>query len=276
MDFPPLTGDVNPKSGPTRKAAAEEMPMFSLSGQTALVIGASRGIGASIAEAIARQGANVAIAARSVDGLAQTRKRVEGHGMRALSVPMDVTDIESVASGVEQAVQEFGHLDILVSSAGINQPAPALQIDLHSWDRHFAVNVRGSFFAAQTAARHMMKAGYGRIIFISSQSGISAIRNQTAYCATKAALNHLARSLGVEWAQYGITVNAIAPTFIDTALTRDRLAEPEYRQMVLGKIPSGKLAQLDDVAAAAVFLASREAGMVNASVLSVDGGWTAW
>lgn len=250
--------------------------MFSLSGQKALVTGASRGIGAAIAEAFARQGADVAIASRSAEGLAQTRERVEAHGVRALALEMDVADLASITRGVERSVEQFGRLDILVSNAGVNQPAPALELDPESWDRHFTVNVRGSFFAAQAAARHMVKAGYGRIIFISSQSGISAIRNQAAYCATKAALNHIARSLGVEWASYGITVNAIAPTFIDTALTRDRLEQPEYRQMVLGKIPSGKLAQLDDVAAAAVYLASREAGMVNASVLSVDGGWTAW
>jgi 2-deoxy-D-gluconate 3-dehydrogenase len=136
--------------------------------------------------------------------------------------------------------------------------------------------VRGGFFVAQEAAKIMIPQAGGRIIFISSQSGLIGIPGQPVYCASKGAVIQLVRTLGVEWARHGITVNSVAPTFVETNLTRQRLQNPEFLKFVLGKIPAGRLASARDVAAAVVYLASDEAGMVNATTLSVDGGWTAW
>jgi NAD(P)-dependent dehydrogenase (short-subunit alcohol dehydrogenase family) len=170
---------------------------------------------------------------------------------------------------------QWDHVDILVSNAGINRPTAAADVDQANWDDHFNTNVRGGFFCAQAVAAKMIERRFGRIIFISSQSGLIGIPGQPVYCASKGAIINLVRSLGVEWAKYGITVNSVAPTFVETNLTRKRLQDPTFRSFVLGKIPKGELASPEDVAWAVVYLASNEAGMVNCANLPVDGGWTA-
>jgi 2-deoxy-D-gluconate 3-dehydrogenase len=151
-----------------------------------------------------------------------------------------------------------------------------LEVTEENWDSHYNTNIKGGFFVAQAVAKLMIPRRWGRIIFISSQSGLIGIPGQPVYCSTKGAIIQLARTLGLEWAKYGITVNAVAPTFVETNLTHKRLENREFLNFVLGKIPIGKLATPEDVAAAAVYLASDEAKMVNCAVLSVDGGWTAW
>jgi len=163
-----------------------------------------------------------------------------------------------------------------VNNAGINKPSPGLEATEENWDNTFSTNVKGGFFLAQLAAPYMIKNGWGRIIFIASQSGLIAIPGQPIYCSSKGAVIQAARTLGVEWAKFGITVNSVAPTFIKTSLTEKRLENPDFLSFVLNKIPCGKLAEVKDVAAAAVFLASEEAKMVNCHTLSVDGGWTVW
>ena len=170
----------------------------------------------------------------------------------------------------------LGSVDILVNNAGINHPAAGLEVTEENWEDHFRTNVKGGFFLAQQVAPQMIQGGWGRIIFSSSQSGLIGIPGQPVYCSTKGAVIQLVRTLGVEWARYGITVNSVAPTFVETDLTRERLSDPEFLAFVLGKIPCGKLADVEQVAAAAVFLASEEAAMVNCHTLCVDGGWTAW
>jgi 2-deoxy-D-gluconate 3-dehydrogenase len=145
-----------------------------------------------------------------------------------------------------------------------------------NWDDHYNTNIKGGFFMAQKVAPIMMEKKWGRIVFISSQSGLVGIPGQPVYCSTKGAVIQVVRTLGVEWAKYGITVNSVAPTFVETNLTRKRLQNEEFLKFVLGKIPAGKLADVEDIAAAVVFLASEEAKMINCHTLSVDGGWTAW
>ena len=158
-----------------------------------------------------------------------------------------------------------------------NQPAHARpRRDQENWDDHFHTNIRGGFFLAQEVAPKMIERGLGRIIFISSQSGLVGIPGQPVYCASKGAVIHMVRTLGVEWAKHGITVNSVAPTFVETNLTRKRLQDPDFKTFVLNNIPAYKLAEVDDVAAAVAFLASPEAGMVNCHTLCVDGGWTSW
>jgi 2-deoxy-D-gluconate 3-dehydrogenase len=250
--------------------------MFRLDGRAALVTGAATGLGAAIAEALARNGAGVAITDKPGVSLDDTAARVAAHGQRAFAAALDVRDLAQIHDGVAAVHREFGKLDILVNNAGINRPTPGLDADEANWDDHYATNVKGGFFLAQAAARLMIPRQYGRIIFISSQSGLIGIPGQPVYCSTKGAVIQLARTLGVEWAKHGITVNAVAPTFVETNLTRKRLQNPEFLKFVLNKIPIGKLALPEDVAAAVVYLASDEARMVNAAVLSVDGGWTAW
>jgi NAD(P)-dependent dehydrogenase (short-subunit alcohol dehydrogenase family) len=255
---------------------SESKAPFRLTGKTALVTGAATGIGAVIAVALAQNEADVIITGKKSNDLSETAKRAAQFGRRVMTLHIDVSDLNQISEGVKAAQKEMGKIDILVNNAGINHPRAALEVTPDNWDEHFTINVKGGFFLAQAVAPAMIAAGRGRIIFISSQSGFIGIPGQPVYCASKGAVIQLVRTLGVEWAKHGITVNSIAPTFVETNLTRERLKNPEFQRFVLGKIPCGKLATPDQVAAAAVYLASDEAAMVNCETLMVDGGWTAW
>jgi len=250
--------------------------MFELNGKTALVTGAATGLGQAIATALAESGADVAISDKPGVSLDETEARCAAFEHRVFTFAMDVRDLEQIATGVAAVEDAFGRVDVLVNNAGINRPTPGLEVTEDNWDDHYHTNVRGGFFVAQAAVPKMIARGWGRVIWISSQSGLIGIPGQPVYCATKGAVVQLVRTLGVEWAKHGITVNSVAPTFVETDLTRKRLANPEFLRFVLGKIPRGELATPRDVAAAVVFLASDDAAMVNCVNLPVDGGWTAW
>lgn len=250
--------------------------MFRLDSRIAFVTGAATGLGQAIAVGLAQAGARVAISDRPGVSLDETTEKISAYGRQSLQVALDIRDVAQTREVVPAIAAELGGLDIVVNNAGINRPLPGLEVTEDNWDDHFATNIKGGFFVAQEAAKLMIPRGWGRIIFISSQSGLIGIPGQPVYCASKGAIINLVRTLGVEWARHGLTVNSIAPTFVETNLTRKRLENPEFREFVLGKIPAHKLATPEDIAAAAVYLASDEARMVNATTLSVDGGWTAW
>jgi NAD(P)-dependent dehydrogenase (short-subunit alcohol dehydrogenase family) len=251
--------------------------MFELKGKVALVTGAATGLGQGIAMALARQGATVVISDKPDVSLDETSKLIEKQtGQLAGRIGIDVRDLEQVKNGAAEALKQYQKVDILVNNAGINRPLPGLDVDPANWEDHYKTNVQGGFFLSQALAPAMIKAGWGRVIFISSQSGLIGIPGQPVYCSTKGAIIQLVRTLGVEWAKHGITVNSVAPTFVETNLTRKRLQNPEFLGFVLGKIPCGKLASVEHIASAAVYLASEEAAMVNCHTLCVDGGWTAW
>ena len=253
-----------------------QQPPFSLAGKTAFVTGAATGLGAAISAALARSGADVAISDKPGKSLDETAASARAFGRRTLCLELDVRHLRQIPQTVDAVHSEFGRIDILVNNAGINRPLPGLEVTEENWDDHFATNVKGGFFLAQAAAKRMFENNHGRIIFIASQSGLVGIPGQPVYCASKGAVIQLVRTLGVEWARKGVTVNAVAPTFVETNLTRQRLSNPEFRAFVLGKIPCGELATPEQVAAAVVYIASDEAAMVNCDVLCVDGGWTAW
>lgn len=250
--------------------------MFRLDGKVALITGAATGLGAAAAIALARSGADVVISDKPGVGLDDTRTQAGEHGHRVFEVAIDVREMDQIRRGVATVEKELGRIDILVNNAGINRPTPGLEVSEENWDDHFKTNVKGGFFMAQAVAPSMIDRGWGRIVFISSQSGLIGIPGQPVYCSSKGAVIQLVRTLGVEWAKHGITVNTVAPTFVETNLTRERLEDPGFLKFVLGKIPAGHLATPEDVAAAVVYLASEEAKMVNGAVLCVDGGWTAW
>lgn len=251
--------------------------MFDLAGRVALVTGSATGIGQGIAVALARQGARVVLSDKPGVSLDESAAAMRAAGREpAACHAMDVRDLDQVRSISREILGDFGRVDILVNNAGINRPKEGLAVDSADWDDHYHTNVKGGFFLAQCLAPEMRKAGWGRVIWISSQSGLIGIPGQPVYCSTKGAVIQLVRTLGVEWAKDGITVNSVAPTFVETNLTRQRLKNPEFLNFVLTKIPCGKLATTDHVAAAVAFLASDEAAMVNCHTLCVDGGWTAW
>jgi NAD(P)-dependent dehydrogenase (short-subunit alcohol dehydrogenase family) len=250
--------------------------MFDLTGKTALITGAATGLGQAIAVALGNAGADIAITDRTVEKLRETSALLKPLNRRVFETAVDVRDLKQIKTGVTEVEAALGRIDILVNNAGINRPAPGIEVTPDNWEDHFNTNVRGGFFMAQAVAPGMINHRWGRIIFISSQSGLIGIPGQPVYCATKGAVIQLVRTLGVEWAKHGITVNSIAPTFVETDLTRVRLQNPEFRKFVLSKIPCNQLALPEHIAAAAVYLASNEAAMVNCETHCVDGGWTAW
>ncbi|MBA2265008.1 MAG: 3-oxoacyl-ACP reductase FabG [Chloroflexi bacterium] len=252
-----------------------EHPDFSLAGQVAIVSGASRGIGHDLVLALAHAGATVAAGARSVDDVAVLVAEVEAAGGRALALELDVTDGDSVAQGAQRVLDAEGRIDILVNNAGLGGNHDALDVTEADWDEMMDVNLKGLFFLTQAVARSMVERGYGRIVSLSSQAGLVGIPRHAIYSASKGGVNLLTRVLALEWAPHGVTVNAIAPTFIRTPGTAERLDDPDFAADVLARIPVGRFGSTGDVAAAVLYLASPAAGLVTGTVLRVDGGWTA-
>jgi NAD(P)-dependent dehydrogenase (short-subunit alcohol dehydrogenase family) len=250
-------------------------PDFSLTGRIAMVTGASRGIGRDLARAVAASGATVAVAARSLEDAEAVAHQIRHEGGHAHPVAMDVRSVGSIEDAVSEVEAEYGRLDILVNNAGLGINHDALDVTEDDWDELMAVNLRGLFFACQAAGRRMVAAGYGRIVNISSQAGQVGIARHAVYSASKGGVDQLTRVLAIEWAAHGITVNSVAPTFIRTPGTADRLDDPEFLAGVVARIPVGHVGTTTDVAGAVIYLASAAAGMVNGSILSVDGGWTA-
>jgi NAD(P)-dependent dehydrogenase (short-subunit alcohol dehydrogenase family) len=258
---------------PPRGGSAHHRNMaasFDLKGKVALITGASRGIGFGLARSLAAAGARVAVAARTEAELQPLAQSIGG-----LAVPLDVTRVASIQSTVERVVKELGAVDILVNNAGLGANHPALEVTEADWDDMMAVNLKGLFFCCQAAARHMLAKGWGRIINMSSQASLVGIRDHAVYCASKGGVNQLTRVLALEWSARGVTVNAVAPTFIYTPGTAERLDQPEYLKNVLARIPAGRVGTIDDVAGAVIYFASEAAGLVTGTVLPVDGGWTA-
>jgi len=254
---------------------SSHLPTFSLDGQVALVTGASRGIGRGLAEALAAAGAVVAVTARSRSDAEEVASAVREAGGAASAYALDVVDVGAIGRTVDSVVAAHDRIDVLVANAGLGANHPALEVTESDWDTMMAVNLRGLFFTVQACGRHMVRQGSGRIIAMSSQASLVGIRDHVVYSSTKGGVNQMVRVLAVEWGPHGVTVNAVAPTFVYTPGTAERLDDPAYRADVVGRIPMGRVGEIRDVAGAVVFLASEAGGLVNGAVLPVDGGWTA-
>ncbi|MBB3456299.1 NAD(P)-dependent dehydrogenase (short-subunit alcohol dehydrogenase family) [Rhizobium sp. BK313] len=249
-------------------------PNFSLAGKVALVTGAARGIGRACALACAAAGADVVIGVRNVEAVADLVAELESTGRRILAVTMDISDSRQITEAVAKALDVFGKIDVLVNNVGVAPGDLAELVTEKDLDQILDVNIKGTFLVTQAVARHMIERKSGRIINISSQAGTVTLRGEAIYCMSKAAINHLSRCLAAEWAQYGITVNTVAPTFIWTDGTRPALADPEFYNRTVGHIPLGRIGDTDDVVGAVVYLASPAAALVTGANLLVDGGWS--
>ncbi|MEL7296417.1 MAG: SDR family oxidoreductase [Pseudomonadota bacterium] len=238
------------------------------SGHTAVVTGAGRGIGRGCAEALAIMGASVIAIARSSDDLGSLAAQGDG---RITTWQADVTDPE-----LHDRIRQLDGLTLLVNNAGANRPQPFAEVDVESLDTVLSLNVRAAFLVAQSAAQAMLRNGAGgSIVHMSSQMGHVGSPDRSVYCMTKHAVEGLTKATAVELAPEGIRVNSVAPTFVETPLTKPMLDKPEFREFVLGMIPRGKLATIDDVVQAVLYLLSDGASMVTGHSLVVDGGWTA-
>jgi NAD(P)-dependent dehydrogenase (short-subunit alcohol dehydrogenase family) len=246
-----------------------------LDGQTALVTGAGRGIGAAVARELAARGARVALGLRDPARGRAVVERIAAEGGTALALRMDVTDLAQIESAMTEAEDRLGPLGILVNNVGFSRPAPALEVTPGDFDAMVNANLRGAFFAAQAAARRMAPRGTGRIVNVGSQAGAVALPTESVYCMTKAALAHLTRCWAVEWGPLGISVSCVAPTFTRTEGAAVWLEDAAFRDSVLARIPLGRIATVEEVAAAVAFLCSPASAMVTGSTLFLDGGWTA-
>jgi NAD(P)-dependent dehydrogenase (short-subunit alcohol dehydrogenase family) len=250
-------------------------PRFDLQGQVALVTGAARGIGNACALALAHAGADIALGLRDIHTGSELLNQIEAMGRRALPLQMDVTRLDEIQQAIDLTVSHFGRLDILVNNAGLGASNLAENVREEDFDYTVAVNLKGTFFVSQAAGRVMIKQKYGRIINLGSQAGLVALPTESIYCMTKAAITHLTRCLAVEWGQYNITVNAVAPTFINTPGTAEALEDDAFRADVLSRIALGRIGEPMEVASAVVFLASPAASLITGDTLLIDGGWTA-
>lgn len=250
-------------------------PDFSLSGKVAVVTGASMGIGYGLAKAVAAAGARVAVASRDQARLGQLVSEIQAEGGEAAAFALDVRDVPSIGATFAAIRAHFGAVDILVNNAGLGDNHPAEAVTEADWDTMMAVNLKGSFFVAQAAGCIMLEQGAGRIVNISSQAGSVGIRDHAVYCATKGGVDQFTRVLALEWGHRGVTANAVAPTYVYTPGTADRLDQPDYLKSVLDRLPIGRVGTIADVAGAVIYLASPASAMVNGAVLMVDGGWTA-
>jgi NAD(P)-dependent dehydrogenase (short-subunit alcohol dehydrogenase family) len=251
-------------------------PSFRLDGQVALVTGAGRGLGRAIALALADAGASVALGLREVSRDSGVTAAVEALGAPVLPVQMDMADLQQIGRAVTAVVDHFGRLDILVNNTGIAPTNLALDVTEEDFDRTLAINLKGTFFACQAAAEVMKRQKSGRIINMSSQAGFVALPTESIYCMTKAGIAHLTKCLAVEWGQYGINVNAVAPTFIHTPGTEPALSSPEFHAETVSKVAAlHRIGEPAEVAGAVVFLASPAASLITGHTMIIDGGWTA-
>jgi NAD(P)-dependent dehydrogenase (short-subunit alcohol dehydrogenase family) len=253
-----------------------DFPRFDVEGRVALVTGAARGLGRAIALALAHAGADVVLGLRDASAGTDLVDEVAALGRQALAVQMDLRRTAEVLRAVDEAAARFGRLDILVNNAGVGPENPAERVREEDFDLTVEVNLKGTFFASQAAGRVMIKQGYGRIVNLASQAGFVALPGESVYCMTKAAIAHLTRCLAVEWGPYGITVNAVAPTFIATPGTESALADPATRADIEQRIAAlHRIGTPMEVAGAVVFLASPAASLITGETILIDGGWTA-
>lgn len=247
---------------------------FDFTGRVAVVTGASRGIGAATAHALADAGCDVVLASRDQAALAGVAQRVEKSGRRAVVHPIDLQRLDGIPGLFERAVRELGRLDILINNAGTNIRRPAVEFSEADWDTLVNLNLRAAFFCAQAAGRVMVPQRSGKVVTVSSIAGRVGLPTGAIYAATKAGVSAFTRTLAVEWAPYNVQVNAIGPGYIRTKLTAPLFADPEWVERVTRRLPMGRTGEVEDLTGTVLFLASPASDYMTGQTLFVDGGWT--
>lgn len=247
----------------------------SLKGKVAVVTGAGRGLGRAMALALAEAGADVALAARSKDQLESVAAEVEQVGRRALSVPTDVTDADAVQALVDATVADLGGLDILVNNSGVISSTPLLDQEPEDWQRVMDTNVRGTYLATRAAGAHMVEQGSGKVINVASNFAFKGVAHHASYCASKAAIVAFTRAMAVEWARYGVQVNALAPGYFATDMNAELRADPDALSKVLRAVPARRMGEAHELAGWLVLLAGPQSDFMTGETVVIDGGQTA-
>lgn len=250
--------------------------IFDLTGKTALVTGGGRGLGRTMAVALASAGANLVLVGRTPADLESAAQEIEAQGRRAHVITADVTVPEQVEAMTAEAIRRAGHIDILVNNAGMNIRKPVLEYGVDDWDQVLGLNLRGYFLVARAVGRHMVERGYGRVINVTSILAAIGLPNQAAYASSKGAITQLTRVMAIEWAPHGVTVNCIGPTYFETDLTRPLYQDPERKHFIESRTPMGRWGQPEELNGAVIFLASDASRFITGQTIFVDGGWLAW
>jgi NAD(P)-dependent dehydrogenase (short-subunit alcohol dehydrogenase family) len=250
--------------------------LFDLSGRVAIVTGASKGLGKSMALALAGAGADVALLGRDIEDLKAVKEKIEGLGRRAEYFGADVLNLSTIDPAIKKALDAFGQIDILVNNAGVNVRKPVLEISPDEWDLVINTNLKGYLLMAQAVVPHMLSRGKGKVINMASILGSVALPSQVAYASSKGGVIQMTKVMALEWATQGIQVNAIGPTYFETPLVAQLRNDPERYNFIVERTPMGRWGQPDELAGVVVFLASKASDFVTGQTIFVDGGWTIW
>jgi len=252
------------------------LDLFDLTGKVALVTGASKGLGKALARGLAKAGTDLALCARNLDELQQTKNEIEQLGVRAEIFQMDVLNKGSIQKAVLSALGTFKQIDILVNNAGINIRKPVLEIQEAEWDQVLNTNLKGYFLVAQAVVPSMIKQKKGKVINMASILGAVGLENQSPYASSKGGVIQLTKVMALEWARHNITVNAIGPTYFETPLVAALRNDPERFRFINERTPMGRWGQPEELEGTVIFLASKASDFITGQTIFVDGGWTIW
>ena len=249
--------------------------LFSLRDKVALVTGAGKGLGKSMALALSESGAHVVVVSRTLSDIEATAREIRENGAKVLPIALDVTKEEGVVRMVETILREFKTIDILVNNVGTFIGGPLLESSIEDWHKMLEINLTSTYLCSKVVGKHMVERQNGKIINISSALGIFGARDSGAYCASKGGVIQLTKALAIEWAKYNINVNSIAPYSLETEKTRTMLEDEKVKKALISKIPLSRIGQPSDVSGTVVFLASKASDYITGQIIFVDGGFSA-
>jgi len=252
------------------------LEIFDLTGKTAMVTGSTRGLGEVAATALAKAGADIAVCGRNADDLLRVTNDIQEIGRKADGFFIDVTEKKSVTKAVEQILEYFGKIDILVNNAGVNYRVPILEFPEEEWNRVINTNLKGYFLVAQAVVPQMIRNNYGKVINTSSILGAVGLPNQVAYASSKGGVDQMTKVMAIEWAQQGVRVNAIGPTYFETDLVAQIRNDPERFKFINERTPMGRWGYPQELEGIVIFLASPASDFITGQTVYVDGGWTIW
>jgi NAD(P)-dependent dehydrogenase (short-subunit alcohol dehydrogenase family) len=252
------------------------LELFSLNGKVAMVTGSTRGLGEVAATALAKAGADVAVCGRSEPDLDRVSGGIKALGRESRGFRLDVTSKKSVRAGVDRILDHFGKVDILVNNAGVNHREPVVDFPEEAWDLVINTNLKGYFLVTQAVVPQMLERGYGKVINMSSILGTIGLPNQLAYASSKGGVDQMTKVMALEWAQEGIRVNAIGPTYFETELVAQLRNDPERFSFINERTPMGRWGYPPELEGIVIFLASTASDFITGQTIYIDGGWTVW